>query len=48
MKKVLTFLLDFARAKMRERATAYHDDSLRANQPNEATQTFSYWRALVS
>ena len=44
MKKILTLLLDFGRARF---GSSFHDDSLRANQ-GERSPGFSYWRALVS
>jgi hypothetical protein len=46
MKKILAFLLDFARGRV-GRATTFHDDNLRANQ-SDRRHAFSYWRALVS
>lgn len=48
MKRVLAFLLDYARAKVGGGANTFHDDRLRANQFDESANTFSYWRALVS
>ena len=47
MRKALAFLLVFARIRLRMGQPAFHDDTLRANQPGPA-QTFSFWRALVS
>jgi hypothetical protein len=48
MKKLLAFLLDFARTRTGRNADPFHDDTLRANQPDDRTRSFSYWRALVS
>jgi hypothetical protein len=47
MKKILAVLLEYARRRFARERVAFHDDSLRANQPERAA-TFSYWRALVS
>jgi hypothetical protein len=47
MKKVLAFLVGIlGRARLATEAT--HDDSLRANQGQDSSRTFSFWRALVS
>jgi hypothetical protein len=48
MKKVLAFLLDFGRNWIRPPKEAFHDETLRANQGQDSSQTFSFWRALVS
>jgi len=45
MKKVLAFLADLFRPSLVD-STAFHDDSLRANQGGNRA-TFSPWRALV-
>jgi hypothetical protein len=47
MKKVLAFLFDVGRNRLRPERRTFHDDSLRANQGDRGP-TFSYWRALVS
>jgi hypothetical protein len=46
MKRVLAFLLDFTSNRARGK-TAFHDDTLRANQGSNPAYTFSYWRSLV-
>jgi hypothetical protein len=43
MKKILTFLFDFASAR---RASEFHDDTLRANQGCRRA-AFGPWRALI-
>lgn len=48
MKKTLVRLLDRVLNRIGRESSDYHDDSLRANQPNERGYQFSYWRALVS
>lgn len=48
MKKILSVLLGFARNRIRHSNDAFHDDKLRANQGQDSSQTFSFWRALVS
>ena len=48
MKWTLTFLLDAARRAIARRTAPVHNDALRANQFNEPTNTFGYWRSLVS
>jgi hypothetical protein len=47
MKRVLAFLLDFTSNRTARGKTAFHDDTLRANQGSEPAYTFSYWRSLV-
>jgi len=47
MKRVLAFLLDFASNRAPREKTAFHDDTLRANQGSNPAYTFSYWRSLV-
>ncbi|MGC2633387.1 MAG: hypothetical protein WA215_04135 [Candidatus Cybelea sp.] len=46
MKRVLAFLLDLTSNRARGK-TAFHDDTLRANQGSNPTHIFSYWRSLV-
>lgn len=48
MKRILAFLLDFGRGRIRRRTRASHNDSLRASRFNDSNRTFSFWRALVS
>lgn len=45
MNRILAFLFGLREARNRD---TFHNDRLRANQPNEPYYTFSYWRALVS
>jgi hypothetical protein len=47
MKRVLAFLLDFTSYLAGRGKTAFHDDTLRANQGTNPAYTFSYWRSLV-
>jgi len=47
MKRVLAFLLGFANNRAPRGKTAFHDDTLRANQGSNPAYTFSYWRSLV-
>ena len=47
MKRVLAFLLDLTSNRASRGKTAFHDDTLRANQGSNPTHTFSYWRSLV-
>ena len=47
MKGLLAILAAFGRNKFGLGRTAFHDDTLRANQGDRAP-SFSYWRALVS
>ncbi|MGA8099656.1 MAG: hypothetical protein WB810_13465 [Candidatus Cybelea sp.] len=47
MKKVLAFLVGIL-GRGRLAREAIHDDSLRANQGQDSSRTFSFWRALVS
>ena len=47
MKRVLAFLLDFTSNRAARGKTAFHDDTLRANQGSKPASTFSYWRSLV-
>jgi hypothetical protein len=47
MKRVLAFLLDFTSNRAARGKTAFHDDTLRANQGGNPAYTFSYWRSLV-
>jgi hypothetical protein len=46
MKRVLAFI-SALRARIGRGNEAFHNDALRANQPNEPVYTFSYWRSLV-
>ncbi|MBV8343940.1 MAG: hypothetical protein JO190_02975 [Candidatus Eremiobacteraeota bacterium] len=48
MKRTLAQLLDLAYRAFGLRATAVHNDALRANQFGDPTHTFRYWRSLVS
>jgi hypothetical protein len=45
MKKILVFLLAFARGRLRG-ASSFHNDSLRANQGGQRA-AFSPWRSLI-
>jgi hypothetical protein len=47
MKRVLASLLDFISDRIGRENTAFHDDTLRANQGNKPANNFSYWRSLV-
>jgi hypothetical protein len=47
MKRALAFLLDLTINRAARGKTAFHDDTLRANQGSNPTYTFSYWRSLV-
>lgn len=47
MKFFLSFLAGFGRNRLNFARTAFHDDTLRANQ-GDRTPGFSFWRALVS
>jgi hypothetical protein len=47
MKRFLALLLDLGR-RIGRRSESFHNDSLRANQPNEPAYDFGYWRSLVS
>jgi hypothetical protein len=47
MKRVLAFLLDVTSIWAARGKTAFHDDTLRANQGSDPAYTFSYWRSLV-
>jgi hypothetical protein len=47
MKRVLAFLLDFTSNQAARGKTAFHDDTLRANQGSNPAYSFSYWRSLV-
>jgi hypothetical protein len=47
MKRVLAFLVDFTSNRAARGKTAFHDDTLRANQGSNSAYTFSYWRSLV-
>jgi hypothetical protein len=47
MKRVLAFLLDFTNNRAARGESAFHDDTLRANQGANPAYTFSYWRSLV-
>jgi len=47
MKRVLAFLLDFTSNRAARGKTAFHDDTLRANQGGNPAYTFSYLRSLV-
>lgn len=48
MKGFLAFLLGIGQKLVLPARNAAHDDSLRANQGQDRTQSFSFWRALVS
>jgi len=48
MKWILAYLLDLARRAIARRNNPVHNDALRANQFNNPTSTFGYWRSLVS
>jgi hypothetical protein len=43
----LAFLLDFTGDRIARKKTAFHDDTLRANQGSKPAYNFSYWRSLV-
>lgn len=47
MKRFLAFLLDLGK-RIGHRNESFHNDSLRANQPDEPAYNFGYWRSLVS
>ncbi len=48
MKTILAFLLGLGQKIVPAAGDDVHDDSLRANQGQDRTQSFSFWRALVS
>ncbi len=48
MKKILAALIAFGRNVVRPRDAGFHNDSLRANQGQNGSAPFSFWRALVS
>lgn len=48
MKSILAFLRDIGQRTVLPPTNPDHDDSLRANQGQDRTQSFSFWRALVS
>jgi hypothetical protein len=47
MKRFPAFLLALG-GRLGKRSESFHNDSLRANQPNEPAYNFGYWRSLVS
>lgn len=48
MNRALVVLFNLVRNRIAPKKPAYHNDALRANQPNEPFYNFSYWRSLVS
>ena len=47
MYRFLAFLAEFGRKNLGFTQDAFHDDTLRANQGDRASN-FSFWRSLVS